>query len=1103
MQTNFYLVLLTLFGLIAISTPTAAQTYQPSNRAPVADNTLGTQVSGFDITGGLNKGQTLFHSFTDFSVPTNGQANFIRPTGNRDIITRVTGGLFSDINGIVNTNGANFLLINPNGVVFGPNAQLNNIGRSFVTSTASGLDLLDGSGRTINFGTNSAGDGPLIAIDPNIAFNPSKLIMGGNNSGGSGIVNYGTLQTTNQGQYIGLIGGNITINGGKVIAPGGRVDLGGLNSAGTMAIDSQGLIFGGNNLVRSDILLSNGAQVGVRAKETLGQIDPFFANASSPGSSINIAANNVRLINDVYDAKAPQSSFDAGLAADSGTKTAAGGDINIDASGDVVLDKGSFIKNTMLANSGGKIGNINIKAGSLRLTDRSAVRASTVGLGNAGNINITAGDISLLDTSDIQAGVVGGGTGKGGDININTTGNISLVTINPTLGQSYLLTSTNGKGESGKIKIVSQGDLLLSRGGIFATVEKTGDGKSNGIDINARNISLSNRSEITADNFGRGNAGDIKIEAKGNISISGTEDRSQLQGNITTRLSKISSQTDGEGNTGKITLTADGDLSISNRGDILAGIKPQGKGNSNGISINAKNINLSNYSNISAGNSGQGNSGNINIKSKGNFTVSGTDNPVLLTGVNNDIIPLSIISTQTNGVGNAGKISIEMNGNDLSISNRSAIFAGIGKAGRGNSQGIEIIKARNVKINSFSGILARNNGAGNGGDVKIETTGDLTISGNDTNFAPSKDNRDAGSVIDASTNGQGDTGKITIDTTGNLSLINSGGIFALVGKTGEGNSNGIEIKAGNLELSNFSYIETINDGGKGNAGNIKIEAKNKIKIQDSKEIVSQDPTRDSSRISSTSRGNGKANDISISANQIQLNGGKIFTQGNTVDGGDIVITLDELLLLSNNGGISTNSDSTGKNSSGGNIKINSPLIIAAPGNNDITANANGGTGGNITISSQGLFGIQPRAQGQASPFTSDITASSNLGQNGNVNITTPGTDPGKDKGELSDAPNDASKQISQACAASQRDSKLYVTGRGGLPPNASEPLESEALWQDARAQKVQPATTAQPPERLAPPAIGLAFQPDGTVRSISAQTAPVVSGETKFGCPDK
>ena len=99
-----------------------AQTYTPSNRTPQADNSIGTVVinsgaNNFNITGGLQRGQNLFHSFTDFSIPTGGAANFTNPAGNQSIITRITGNLFSDLNGTLNTNGANFLLINPNGVV--------------------------------------------------------------------------------------------------------------------------------------------------------------------------------------------------------------------------------------------------------------------------------------------------------------------------------------------------------------------------------------------------------------------------------------------------------------------------------------------------------------------------------------------------------------------------------------------------------------------------------------------------------------------------------------------------------------------------------------------------------------------------------------------------------------------------------------------------------------------------------------------------------------------------------------------------------------------------------------------------------------------------
>jgi filamentous hemagglutinin family protein len=176
---NCLLWLFATTTLLLLPNIVQAQTYSPSNRPPVEDTSIGTIVNptganNFNIDGGLRRGQNLFHSFTDFSVPTGGAANFTNPQGDRSIITRVTGNLFSDINGLVNTNGANFLLINPNGVVFGPGAKLN-VGKAFVTSTASGVNLVDGSGRSIVFGTNPNSDAPLLSIDPNILFNVSSL----------------------------------------------------------------------------------------------------------------------------------------------------------------------------------------------------------------------------------------------------------------------------------------------------------------------------------------------------------------------------------------------------------------------------------------------------------------------------------------------------------------------------------------------------------------------------------------------------------------------------------------------------------------------------------------------------------------------------------------------------------------------------------------------------------------------------------------------------------------------------------------------------------------------------------------------------------------
>ena len=449
----------TLFSLLAATGAfltaemASAQSLPPSVRTPQADKTLGTQVSGngnnFNITGGLNRGQTLFHSFKDFSIPTGGAANFNNPAGTRDIISRVTGNLFSDINGTLNSNGANFLLINPNGVVFGPNAKLN-VGKAFAASTASGVDLIDGQGRQLTFGTNPNGDAPLLKINPNVFFNVSRLNMGASVPNNPGIVNYGKLQTNNDSQYIGLIGGNVTLDGkyggGKIFAPGGRIDLGGLNSAGTVSTDAQGLVFGGNGLVRGDVLLTNDALVTARANGILGTVNPFFSNLAFTGSNININANNLNVINSGAKSNTGFAAIDNGLEQNSGVKTQPAGNININTTGQVNLDNAN-IKNTLRPGAEGKIGDININANSLSLINKSIISSRTSGKGNAGDINIiNANSLSLINDSDISTGNLFG-EGDAGDININAN---SLSLINSS---DISTSNTFGKGDAGNINI--------------------------------------------------------------------------------------------------------------------------------------------------------------------------------------------------------------------------------------------------------------------------------------------------------------------------------------------------------------------------------------------------------------------------------------------------------------------------------------------------------------------------------------------------------------------------------------------------------------------------------------------------------------------------
>ncbi len=200
-----------LFCLVS-SAPTVAQ-IKPDTTLP--QNSQVTQLGNVRfIQGGTTAGNNLFHSFSEFSVPTGSAALFNNASTIQNIFTRVTGSSISNIDGLLKANGtANLFLLNPNGIIFGKNAQLN-IGGSFVGTTANAMQF----GSQGIFSASLPNSPALLTVEPSaflfnqIANQPITINSQGSKNVGLAVPN---------GQSLLILGGNITLDGGRCHCSGG------------------------------------------------------------------------------------------------------------------------------------------------------------------------------------------------------------------------------------------------------------------------------------------------------------------------------------------------------------------------------------------------------------------------------------------------------------------------------------------------------------------------------------------------------------------------------------------------------------------------------------------------------------------------------------------------------------------------------------------------------------------------------------------------------------------------------------------------------------------------------------------------------------------
>ncbi len=482
----------------------------PSFADVTTDGTMGTRttLSGPDYTiseaYGERYGENLYHSFSTFNIGNGETATFTATTETSNIISRITGGNPSRIDGSLQCSipDANIWLLNSSGLIFGKNASIN-VDGSFYASTADYIRMTNSeifytdpdmhsilsyeAPYTFGFLDNSNGD----------------IIFEGRGSGSAGV----KVGAENE---IFICGGNISVSGSSddagelnpnFSAPSGRVTLNAAQhkseininerfiheNIGTVELNENALIningeFDGEVFIRAGKFYMNNSTISAGSPEI-----PVSSELEGFDASVNIVAPNISIENNSLIESAAK-----------GDKNA--GNITIQNCNTFTLTGGSKLSTSTAGN--GNAGAIEINAEQTIIDDNSTISSSSTGQGSAGFININSDEIRLINNSTIASSRnFNNSFGLAGEIILNA-------------GEKLLIDNSMIKTEStyaGGGWIIMNGKIVSISDSNISTEVKSGFNKGGNIYINSKLLIL-NRATLNAKAY-EGNGGDIFISA--------------------------------------------------------------------------------------------------------------------------------------------------------------------------------------------------------------------------------------------------------------------------------------------------------------------------------------------------------------------------------------------------------------------------------------------------------------------------------------------------------------------------------------------------------------------------------------------------------------